>query len=132
MPAGWSVCAKLAERAVRMGMETRQASHADFTLSEVTIRECTLDFGSTSLSPICALSSSLQAQRKLDFRSSDLLQGDFKVILKQRRLVLLLPWLQLQPPSCETWKQSSLHDTLCLIEVSLFIESIGKGTLAYV
>lgn len=71
MPAGWSVCAKLAERAVLMGMETRQASHADFTLSEVTIRECTLDSGSTSLSSICALSSSLQAQRKLDFLRSD-------------------------------------------------------------
>lgn len=44
----------------------------------------------------------------------------------------MLPWLRLQPPSCETRKQISLHATLCLIDASLVIEGIGKGTLAYV
>jgi hypothetical protein len=52
-PVGWSVLAKLAERAVLTGMETCQSSHAYSTLSEVTFLGfwCTLDSDSVDRSP---------------------------------------------------------------------------------
>lgn len=50
-PAGWSVLAKLAERAVLTGVETGQSSHADSTLSEMTFHQCTLDSDRINLFP---------------------------------------------------------------------------------
>lgn len=44
----------------------------------------------------------------------------------------MLPWLRLQPPSCETQKQISLQAILCLIDAPLVIDSTDKGTMAYV